>query len=178
MARADQAHSADRETGSSRAAARRLATAAALALALGACAADRIVTGSTEAPDYRERHPIVLAEGGRTLDVFVTGDAGLDGRQREDLRIFAAEYRRGGQGPILAHVPTGTRNDAAAHATLARIHDALADDGLRAGSVAATTYLVADPFVAAPVRLSFTRLTAQVTSPCGTSQVGGRGGGA
>jgi pilus assembly protein CpaD len=168
MARAHRAHSADRKAGSARAAARRLAVAAALAMALGACAADRIVTGSTEAPDYRERHPIVLAEGARTLDVFVTGDAGLDGRQREDLRLFAAEYRRGGQGPVLAQVPAGTRNDAAAHATAAHIRDALADGGLPAGSMAATTYLVADPFVAAPVRLSFTRLTAQVTSPCGT----------
>ena len=168
MSRADRAHSAERDAGPAHEAARRLIVAAALAAALGACAADRVVTGSTEAPDYRERHPIVLAEGARMLDVFVTGDAGLDGRQREDLRAFAAEYRRGGQGPILAQVPAGTRNDAAAHATLARINDALADHDLPAGAMAATTYLVADPFVAAPVRLSFTRLTAQVTSPCGT----------
>src|ERR671916_3345262 len=98
MSRADRAHSAEREAGSASPAARRLVVGAALAVALGACAADRIVTGSTEAPDYRERPPIVLAEAARTLDVFVTGDAGLDSRQREDLRTFAAEYRRGGQG--------------------------------------------------------------------------------
>ena len=167
MSRA-RAHSAETKSGSARPAVRRLVVVAALASALGACAADRVVTGSTEAPDYHERHPIVLAEGARTLDVFVTGYGGLDGRQREDIRAFAAEYRRSGQGAILAQVPAGTRNDGAAHATMARINDALADGGLPARHVAVTTYPVVDPFLAAPVRLSFTRLTAKVTSPCGT----------
>ena len=36
--------------------------------------------------DVRERHPIVLAEGPRTLDMFVNGAAGLDPRQRNDVR--------------------------------------------------------------------------------------------
>jgi pilus assembly protein CpaD len=135
---------------------------------LGACVADRVVTGSTDALDYRQRHPIVLTEGPRSLDVFVTSYAGLDGRQREDIRTFAAEYRRTGQGAILAQVPAGTRNDAAAHITMSRINEALAEAGLPAGSVAATVYPVADPFVAAPIRLTFARLTAKVASACGT----------
>ena len=64
----------------------------------GRLAADQVVTGSTDEPDYRQRHPIVLTKGARTLDVFVTGHASLDGRQRDDLRAFAAVYRRSGQG--------------------------------------------------------------------------------
>ena len=149
-------------------AAARLLAIGGLASTLAACAADRVVTGSTPALTYQQRHPIVLAEGAHKLDVFVTGQAGLDGRQRDDIRSFAAEYRRTGQGAILAQVPAGTRNDAAAHHTMARIADLLGDGGLPAGYVAVTTYPVADPFVAAPVRLTFTRLTAKVTSPCGT----------
>ncbi len=145
-----------------------LLSAGLLASILGGCMADRVVTGSTIAPDYRQRHPIVLTEGARKLDVFVTGQAGLDSRQLGDIRAFAAEYRRSGQGAILAQVPVGTRNDAAAHHTMARIAQALAEGGLPAAYVAVSTYAAADPFVASPVRLSFTRLTAKVESPCGT----------
>ena len=146
----------------------RLLAIGALGAMLSACVADRVVTGSPGALDYKHRHPIVLTEGARKLDVFVTGYAGLDGRQRDDVLTFAAEYRRSGQGAILAQVPAGTRNDAAAHHTMARITDLLRDGGLPAGYVAVTTYPVLDPLVAAPVRLTFTRLTAKVNSPCGT----------
>lgn len=151
-----------------RLAAPRLLTAGLLASALGGCAADRVVTGSTSLPDYRERHPIVLTEGAHKLDVFVTGHADLDRRQRDDVRIFAGEYRKAGQGTMLAQVPVGTRNDAAGHYIMARINDALSEGGLPRGYVTVTTYPVADPFVAAPIRLSFIRLAAKVTSPCGT----------
>ena len=168
MSRHAGAHSAKSLPRTRSGAARRLLVTTALASALAACAADRVVTGSTSALSYQERHPIVLTEGARNLDVFVTGHAGLDGRQREDVRTFAGEYRRSGQGAILALVPAGTRNDVAAHYAMAQIHDTLAEAGLPAGYVAVSTYRVADPFLAAPIRLTFTRLTAKVTSPCGT----------
>ena len=158
MSRNPKAHSA----------ATRLLAVGALGSALAGCMADRVVTGSTGALEYRQRHPIVLAEGARKLDVFVTGHAGLDGRQREDVRTFATKYRRSGQGAIVAQVPAGTRNDAAAHYAVAKINELLADEGLPPGAMAVTAYPVADPFVAAPIRLTFTRLTAKVNSPCGT----------
>jgi pilus assembly protein CpaD len=145
-----------------------LLIATALGAALSGCAADRVVTGSIPSPDYRQRHPIVLAEGAHKLEVFVTGQAGLDGRQRDDLRAFAAEYRRSGQGAILAQVPAGARNDVGAHATMARIHAELIDAGLPAGYLTVSAYPVLDPLVASPIRLTFTRLAATVTSPCGT----------
>jgi pilus assembly protein CpaD len=153
---------------SARSAAPRLLAAGVLSSMLGACVAGRVVTGSTDTPDYRQRHPIVLTEGAHSLDVFVTSYAALDVRQREAVRSFAAEYRRTGQGAILAQVPAGTRNDAAAHVTMGRINEILGEAGLPAGSVAATVYPVADPFIAAPIRLTFTRLTAKVASACGT----------
>jgi pilus assembly protein CpaD len=147
---------------------RRMLTASAMAAAVSGCAADRVVTGSTPPTDYRQRHPIVLAEGAHKLDVFVTGQAGLDGRQRDDIRAFAAEYRRSGQGAILAQVPAGSRSDVGAHATMARIQAELRQAGLPAGYVAVSAYPVLDPLVASPIRLSFARLAASVTSPCGT----------
>ncbi|HYI90431.1 MAG TPA: CpaD family pilus assembly protein [Beijerinckiaceae bacterium] len=147
---------------------RRLIAASTLAAALSACAADRVVTGSVPTLGYQQRHPIVLTEGAHTLDVFVTGQAGLDGRQRDDIRAFAAEYRRSGQGAVLAQVPAGARNDGGAHATMARVNAELAAAGLPPGYLAVSAYPVLDPFVASPIRLSFVRLTAKVTSPCGT----------
>ena len=148
--------------------ARRLLATPLIAAALAACQADRVVTGSTTPLDYRHRHPIVLADGARTLDVFVVGHAGLDARQYEDLKAFTAEYRRKGKGAILAQVPAGTGNDAAARHTMARIRDVLGEAGVPASYVAVTSYPVADPFVAAPIRLSFNHLTARVNSTCGT----------
>ena len=60
---------------------------AVLAPALGGCFTDRVVTGSVYPHDYRERHPIVLTESARILDLFAIGPDGLGYRQAGDLRI-------------------------------------------------------------------------------------------
>src|SRR4051812_20016895 len=103
----------------------RLAAAAALGSSLTACA-DRAVTAPTYPVDVRERHPIVLADAPRTLDGFVNGAAGLDPRQRDDVKSFAHEYRRHGQGVMVAQVPSGTPNGLGAHRTLEAVRGALA----------------------------------------------------
>ncbi len=144
---------------------RRLA-AAALALPLAACGADRVVTGSTHIHDYRERHPIVLTDAPRALDVFINGDGGLDPRQREDVVAFAVEHRRYGQGPMTAQVPVGSGAEIRAHRTLDAVRAALADAGLPS-HFAVSTYMVADPRAASAIRLSFRRLQAKVGSKCG-----------
>jgi pilus assembly protein CpaD len=136
------------------------------AVTLAACTPDRVVTGSTYPTDYRDRHPIVLARSAETLDVFVSG-AALDPRQEDDLRSFAATYRRYGQGPVTAQVPSGPRAGAAARRALPVIRSILADSGVPAGAVTVASYPVTDPALAAPVRLSFPRLKAEVESRCG-----------
>jgi pilus assembly protein CpaD len=146
----------------------RIAMIAALASTVAGCAADRVATGSTRPHDYRDRHPIVLAEGARTLDLFVHNPGGLDARQQDDLRAFLAEYRRYGQAVMTAQVPVGTHHDAAARATMAHIADVVRAAGVPAGYLAVATYPIADPVIAAPIRLTFTRLTAKVESQCGT----------
>jgi pilus assembly protein CpaD len=113
-----------------------LAALSAPALLAGGCAPDRVVTGSTYPFDHRDRHPIELARAPETLDVFVAG-ASLDPRQEDDLRAFAAEFRRRGQGPMTAE------------------------------RIAVATYPVEDPTLASPIRLSFPRLKARVASRCG-----------
>ena len=145
----------------------RLGALAGLALVASACAPDRVVTGSTYPHDYRARHPIVLADGSRPLDVFVLGSGALDGRQRQDLYAFVAEYRRHGRGPIIAQLPAGSPTDAFAIRTLDSIRHAVAEAGLGPVPFAVSRYAVTNPSLAAPIRLSFQRLQAKVATKCG-----------
>ncbi len=134
---------------------------AGLFVPLAACAPDRVVTGSAYPMDYRERHPIVLTTGPKTLDVFVSG--GLDQRQRDDIAAFASEYRSRGQGLVTADVPTGGRGGNG----LSLVRHALAEAGVPTGRVVVTSYPVREPGLAAPIRLSFNRMEAKVASRCG-----------
>ncbi|WP_246736418.1 CpaD family pilus assembly protein [Enterovirga aerilata] len=138
-----------------------LAAFGAISAALAGCHTAGEVTGSTYPVDLRDRHPIVLANGPRVLDVFVDAPRGVSERERADLAAFLAEYRRYGQGPLLAQVPKGVRNAAATRAAVERIR---ATAGVR---IALSTYEPADPALASPIRLSFTRLQAKVGSTCG-----------
>ncbi|MFJ5369080.1 CpaD family pilus assembly protein [Bosea sp. CER48] len=118
--------------------------------------------------DVRERHPIVLREAPRSLDVFV-GRAGapLDSRQAEDVADFAQDYRRSGKGGVVAEVPSGVRRERATHDTLAGIRAALTRNGVPAGAIAVRSYPVQDPGLASPIRLTFASLKAAVPHECG-----------
>jgi pilus assembly protein CpaD len=139
-----------------------------IALALGACAGKGDVTGSIVPDDVRERHPIVLRDAPRTLDVFIgRAGAGLDDRQAEDVAEFAREYRRSGRGGLVAQVPTGTRRDIAAHDALNGIRAALSRGGVSSGHLSVATYPVRDPLLASPIRLTFASLQAGLPHSCG-----------
>ena len=138
-----------------------LAAVTALAPALAGCASDADTTGSVYPYDYRDRHPIVLAQGARVLDVFIDTRSGYDERERQDVAAFVDEFRRYGTGSLSAQVPTGTAQAAGTRAALARIRAAAG------GRLAVSGYRPADPAVASPIRLSFGRLQARVGSQCG-----------
>lgn len=138
-----------------------------LATTLAACRADRVVTGSTYPRDYRDRHPIVLTDAPRSLDVFVNTSGGLDPRQHADVRTFADEYAKYGKGPVIAQVPTGPGTDLAVHRTIDAIRAAMAAGGAPHAHLSVSTYAPADPRLASPVRLTFQRLQAKVSSRCG-----------
>jgi pilus assembly protein CpaD len=131
---------------------------------LGACAPDRVVTGSVYPHDVRERHPVVLADAPRTLDVFIAGGGRIGARQREDVRAFAAEYRQAGRGPIVAHVPASEANAAWA---LEGIRRAMSEVGVDGGHLTVVGYQPADPAIASPIRLTFHRMQAKVAGKCG-----------
>lgn len=138
----------------------RSAGAGALFLALAGCAADRVTTTSAIEPDYHERHAVALAEGMEKLDIFVGGGNRLDEQQRALVRQFAETWRRRGQGPIVAMMPSGNGREAQSAATLDAIRHVFVESrvtsGLRVGNYPA------EPGLAAPIQLSFQAIEAQV----------------
>jgi pilus assembly protein CpaD len=149
--------------------ARSLLAACALAALAAACKREPAATGAIDTADYRARHPIVLAEGERSLDVFASGPGHLDPRQASEVDAFMLEYRRYGRGGILLEVPTGLppAQEAAVARTAALLRQRGAEDGVPPGEIAPSAYAVAAPGLAAPIRLTFRRMQAQVADKCG-----------
>lgn len=148
-----------------------LAAITTLAGLLGACRSERVVTtGSIYPMDYRARHPIVLTDNQRSLDVFVTGAGHLDPRQAADVDAFVLEYRRYGRGVIVLDLPRGVSPavGSGVERTAAAIRRIAAEGGVPAGQIVVENYAVANPTLAAPLRLSFQRMEAKVGSQCGT----------
>ena len=152
---------------SPRRAARAALALAALGGALAGCSnVDRTVATSAIPSDFHQRHPVVLADAPRSLDVFLSTGDRLDYRQRHDLEGFAAEYRAEGHGRIRVLVPRGGIDPHAADATLMAVRRGLAAAGVT-GSIEVGTYRVADPHLASVLRLSFLTLQAGTAAPCG-----------
>lgn len=144
----------------------RVLSAAAACAALAGCAADRVVTNSiVTSADYRERHPIALAEGITSVDIFAAGGV-IDIDSARRIRTFADQYKTVGNGPINIQIPQGTANGAHARNLVDGIRRELVRGGAR-GYVNVGSYEVTNPALASPVRLSFVGLKAQVTKRCG-----------
>ena len=112
--------------------------------------------------DYRIRHPIVLAERPRTLEILVEPGTGrFDRHSAAQLREFAGLYRKFGRGPIAIMPPTFR----GATAPVGPIRNALYSAGAHARTLVAP--YPAGPNPVAPVRLSFLGLKASVTDQCG-----------
>ncbi|WEX77533.1 CpaD family pilus assembly protein [Sinorhizobium numidicum] len=145
----------------------RVAILAILAGLLAGCGTkDKLATGSIP-DDYRTRHPIVLAEAERTIDIPVaSGDSRLTQGTRDVIRGFAAEYRTASSGVIQIMLPRGSVNSNAAHAVRKDIRRLLAATGVPANRVIETSYEAGSAGDAAPIRLSYVAIAAQ-TAPCG-----------
>jgi pilus assembly protein CpaD len=135
------------------------------ALPLAGCGGDRVVADATTPPDYRVRHPIVVGEADYSLDLFPTGPNGaLDRRSVDRLRDFAQRYQELGHGQITVLMPTGGSYNPAESASLAHIRGIF---GPMAAYVAVAPYPIADPTLAAPVRVSFEGVKARLPHRCG-----------
>jgi pilus assembly protein CpaD len=145
-----------------------LAACALGALAAG-CKGDPGVTGGIDVTDYRARHPIVLGDATRSLDVFPNGVGRLDPRQAADVDAFLLEFRRFGRGTLLIEVPRGVppAQAPAVERTAAALSRRGAEAGVDARAQVVTGYAVGAPTLASPIRLSFQRMQARVADQCG-----------
>jgi pilus assembly protein CpaD len=141
----------------------RVGLAALAGTLLSACTHLKSEPMSSTPVDYRQRHPITIGLSNQTLDVF-TGRVvgGLDRRQTEDVRAFAREYMEKGQGPLIAYLPVNAGPGATGG--LEAIRNALGAGGAK-GRLQIGHYH-ADGGVAAPIRLSYARLSAQTPGGC------------
>jgi pilus assembly protein CpaD len=134
-----------------------------LLLPLAACgAAEQVVVASIPPDDYRVRHPIVLVEEPRKLEILVDLATGrFDHKTAAQLREFASLYRQFGRGPITIMPPVGPSGQL----PTAPVRNALLRAGARTGIIVAP--YPAGPNPVAPIRLSFLGLKAKVNDQCG-----------
>ena len=143
----------------------RLAVFAASAVFLTACNTAREATGSIPT-DYRQRHPIVLSEQSRSIELFIgTNRGGLNPSQRADVLAFAHAWKREATGGILIEIPSGKANERAAVDSMHEIKSILHSAGLPPDAIRVLRYQ-ADPRKLAAVRLDYPKIAAEA-GPCG-----------
>jgi pilus assembly protein CpaD len=144
---------------------------AAALLALGApltgCGMNKVYAPPDPGYDYRDRHPVVLAEAQTSLELLPqTANGTLDGETRRRLQGFVAQYRRFGHGMVTILAPSGGPDPKGAKRSIELIRAYLDREGFGA-MIYVGSYPVRDPALAAPVRLSFTGVKAEVAGRCG-----------
>ncbi|MEX2692415.1 CpaD family pilus assembly protein [Rhizobium mongolense] len=134
---------------------------------LSGCAAprDNLTTGGIP-DDYRQRHPIVVAEAEQTVDIPVAStDRRLTIAQRDMIRGFAANYTSRASGPVYVMTPQGSPNSGVASQLRNQVRAELSKRGIPSSKIVNASYS-ATPGDAAPIRLSFVGMTA-MTTQCG-----------
>jgi pilus assembly protein CpaD len=117
--------------------------------------------------DYRQRHPIVIKEAPRTVNLFIGNRRGsLTAAQRAEVLAFAQNWRREATGGILIDVPTGTSNAASAASALQEVRSIMNAVGVPAEAVATRPNTSSDPRKLATMRLHYPKVTADA-GPCG-----------
>jgi pilus assembly protein CpaD len=117
--------------------------------------------------DYRQRHPIVLKEAPRSVDLFIGNRRGsLNAEQRAQVLSFAQAWRRESTGGVMIDVPSGTPNERSAVAALQEVRSILSSAGVPPDAVATRPNPSEDPRKLATMRLHYPKVTADA-GPCG-----------
>ena len=95
---------------------------AGLAAALAGCNTTTATDTTGGIPiDYRDRHPIAVKEGKKTLTLFVgAGRGGLSPMQRAEVLAFAQNWKRDATGGVTIDRPVGGRQRARGSTTRSR----------------------------------------------------------
>ncbi len=147
------------------AAAARALMAGGLAVILAGCYSQREVKRYPP-DDYRERHPIALKEGDRTVELFLGRNrGGLTPSQRADVLAFAQSWKREATGGIVVAVPKGGVTELSAQDSLREIHSIFTAVGIpRQGVFLQPVQTRATAL--ASIRLNYSRIVAEA-GPCG-----------
>jgi pilus assembly protein CpaD len=137
-----------------------------VAAVLASCAGkDSINTGSLP-DDYRTRHPIVVGEAEKAIDIpIAAGDTGLTRGQSEVIAGFVAEYRRSSSGIIQIVTPRGSANEGAAASAASSMRRLMVKMGVPPQNILQSGF-PAEFDESAPVRLSYVAIAAKA-GPCG-----------
>src|SRR3954465_7271294 len=152
--------------------ARRTVTMAARGLLLAAVAAlagcnttTALDTPGSIPADYRDRHPIVVKEGSKTLAVLVgTGRGGLSPMQRAEVLAFAQNWKRDATGGVTVDRPVGGANERAANDALKEGGAIIQEGGGPNNGIGIRTYDPGEKI--ATLRLNYPLMVAEA-GPCG-----------
>jgi pilus assembly protein CpaD len=134
---------------------------------LAGCGMNKVYAPPDPGYDYRDRHPVVLAEAQTSVELLPqTAGGALDAETTRRLQGFVEQYRRLGHGMVTLLSPSGGPDPRGAQRSVALIRGFLEREGLGA-MIYVGAYPVRDPALAAPVRLSFTGVKAEVAGRCG-----------
>ncbi len=146
-------------------AALRLLAVGGLAALLAGCYQQRVVDRDYP-DDYRQRHPITLKEGERTVEIFLGRNrGGLSPAQRADVLAFAQIWRREATSGIIVDVPHDGPTDHAAADSLREIHSIFAASGVPQRAVYVRSYRPSGTSLAS-IKINYSKLTAEA-GPCG-----------
>jgi pilus assembly protein CpaD len=114
---------------------------------------------------YRDRHPITVKEGKKTLVLFVgAGRGGLSPMQRAEVLAFAQNWKRDATGGVTVHRPVGGANERAANDTLKEAISILTQAGVPSNGIGVRPYTPGETI--APLRLNYPLMVAEA-GPCG-----------
>lgn len=134
---------------------------------LTACGLNKVYAPADPGFDYRDRHPVVLAEASTSVEFLPqTARGALDSETARRLLAFVGQYRRFGRGVITMLAPSGGPEPRGARRSVELIRAYLERHGLGA-AIYVGSYPVRDPALAAPIKLSFTGVKAEVAGRCG-----------
>jgi pilus assembly protein CpaD len=145
----------------------RAAAIAGCVLVLAGCKTTYRDASASIPVDYRERHPIVIKEGEKVVEIFVgRSRGGLSPAQRADVMHFAGVWRREATGGVVIDLPSGTPNARAAGDALRDIRSILVAAGVPARGITVRPYHPGDPAQFATIKLSYSKVVADA-GPCG-----------
>ncbi len=139
---------------------------AGIAVTVAGCNTTAKDTTGSVPNDYRQRHPIALKEGTRSLEIFVgSGRGGLTPTQRAEVLAFAQNWQREGTGGLVIDRPVGSPNERAAMDTLRQVVSILQAAGIPSYGIAVRPYQPPGNKLAT-IRLNHPQIVAQA-GPCG-----------